>query len=125
MNRKWIKTPKELGANLYQKTNGKFFYSFTINGKPGQRKVLKAITRTMALKEARKKQAEHDAAFIGLTGRGGERVVDPFAKQSAVEVKSTVGVLYTKWERCGFPDFRKLTPLSFKRREQYISTISK
>ena len=125
MNLKWIKTPKELGPNLYQKPNGKFFYSFTINGKPGQRKALKATTRAMALKEAHKKQAEHDAAFNGLTGRGGELVVDPFAEQRVVEDLATVGILYAKWEDAGYPDFRKLTPLTFKRREQYVSTICK
>jgi integrase len=118
MSNKWLKTPEELGPHLYLKHNGKFFYSFTINGEKRQRRALDAITKAFAHKEGRKKQADHDAFRNGLTAS------DPFAEKAVVTL-ITVGSLYAKWEGCGYPSFGKLTPLTTDQREQYISTISK
>lgn len=120
---RWAKSPKDLGVpNLYQMTNGRFYYLFKVRGTK-KKLSLDAKTKTLARQEGEKKQADHNAAMNGLLDGQGKPIKDPFG-ESKVDVQ-TVGWLYEQWEAADFPDPESLLPLNPVRRKKYKQVISK
>lgn len=125
MNKRYSKSPKELGIpNLYQKHDGSFHFKFKIGGQHQRIKKLDAITKTMAKQEAERKQAAHNAARNGLKDSDGLPYADPFAEAS-VDVHTTCGAIREAWKAAGCPSFGTVPqPLQPEERETYLQEMS-